>query len=63
MNNLTGVLNRRGKYEQAEEMHRQALRLKEVLGQGHPSTLSSMNNLAGVLSRQSKYERVEEIYR
>jgi hypothetical protein len=48
---------RQGKYEQAEEMHRQALGLREtVLGKEHPPTLMSMSNLALVLSDQGKYE-------
>jgi hypothetical protein len=35
------------KFEQAEEMHRQALRLCEtVLGEEHPSVLTSINNVA-----------------
>ena len=62
MNNLAMVLSRKGKYEQAEEMHRRALGLSEVvLGREHPSTLTSMNNLAGVLSDQGKYEQAEEM--
>jgi Tetratricopeptide repeat len=32
MSNLAGVLSYQGKYEHAEEMHRQTLRLKEALG-------------------------------
>jgi hypothetical protein len=60
MNNLAEVL-RHQKYEQVEEMHQQALGLKEtVLGEEHPSTLTSMNNLAGVLRDQGKYEQAEE---
>jgi tetratricopeptide (TPR) repeat protein len=52
-----------GRYEEAEEMHGQALRLQEmVLGKEHPSTLRSMNNLAGVLRDQGNYEDAEEIY-
>jgi Flp pilus assembly protein TadD len=52
----------RGKYEQAEEMHRQALGLMEaMLSTEHPSTLTSINNLASVLRHQGKYERAEEI--
>jgi hypothetical protein len=36
------VLSNQGKYEEAEEMHRQALGLSEtVLGKKHPSTLGS----------------------
>jgi tetratricopeptide (TPR) repeat protein len=63
MNNLASVLSNQGKYEQAEEMHRQALRLREtVLGKEHPSTLTSMNNLASVLSDQGKYEQAEEMH-
>jgi tetratricopeptide (TPR) repeat protein len=57
------MLSRQSKYEQAEEMHRQALRLKEtVLGKEHPSTLMSMNNLTLMLSDQGQYEEAEEIY-
>ena len=42
MDNLALVLSRQGKYEQAEEMHRQALGLREtVLGKEHPDTLES----------------------
>ena len=64
MNNPAEVLNDQGKYEQAEEIHRQALRLREtVLGEEHPSTLTSMNSLALVLSHQGKYEQAEEIHR
>ena len=64
MNNLATVLSDQGKYEQAEEMHRQALELREtVLGKEHPDTLTSMNNLASVLSDQGKYEQAEEMHR
>ena len=64
MNNLAIVLSKQGKYEQAEEMHRQALGLREtVLGKEHPDALRSMNNLAAVLSNQGKYEQAEEVHR
>jgi tetratricopeptide (TPR) repeat protein len=64
MNNLAGVLSHQGRYEQAEEIYRQVLRLWEtVLGKEHPSTLASMNNLAGVLSDQGKYEQAKETHR
>jgi hypothetical protein len=55
MNNLATVLRDQGKYVQAEEMHRQALRLSEtVLGKEHPFTLTSMGNLA-MVPRGSSY--------
>jgi Flp pilus assembly protein TadD len=58
------VLDNQGKYEEAEQMHRQALGLKEkVLGQQHPSTLGSMNNLAVVLGSQGKYEEAKQMHR
>jgi Flp pilus assembly protein TadD len=63
MNNLAGVLSGQGRYEQAEEMHRQALRLSEtMLGKEHPLTLTGMNNLALVLRDQGKHEQAEEIH-
>jgi len=58
------MLSDQGKYEQAEEMCRQALGLREtVLGKDHPFTLTSMNNLATVLRDQGKYEQTEKIHR
>ncbi|RYP17189.1 hypothetical protein DL767_010064 [Monosporascus sp. MG133] len=53
-----------GKYEEAEQMHRQALELrKAVLGGEHPDTLASINNLALVLNSQGKYEEAEQMHR
>jgi Tetratricopeptide repeat len=53
MSNLTNVLRNQGKYEEAEEIHRQTLRLSEtVLGKEHPDILMSMNNLANELTKQ-----------
>jgi len=59
MNNLANVLNY---HDQAEELHRQSLRLKEtVLGKGYPYKLISTSNLAEVLSDHGKYEQAEEM--
>jgi hypothetical protein len=53
MSNLAEVLNRQGKYEEAESMNRQTLaRQEKVLGPEHPDTLTSMSNLAEVLTSQ-----------
>jgi tetratricopeptide (TPR) repeat protein len=63
MNALALVLSDQGKYEQAEEICRQALRLREtVLNKEHPDTLTSMDNLALVLNGQGKYEQAEEMH-
>ena len=54
MNKMALVLTDRGKYKHAEDMHRQALGLREtVLGAEYLSTLTSMNNLGLVLSDQA----------
>jgi tetratricopeptide (TPR) repeat protein len=64
MNHLAQVLQRQGKYEEAEAMNRQTLALSEtVLGLEHPETLMSMSNLALVLQRQGKYEEAEAMNR
>jgi Tetratricopeptide repeat len=61
---LASVLRYQGKHEQAEEIHRQTLKLRErVLGKEHPDTLTSMNNLALMLNDQSKDEQAEEMHR
>jgi tetratricopeptide (TPR) repeat protein len=53
-----------GRYEVAVEMEENALNVRqELLGQKHPSTLTSMNNLALVLSGQGKYAEAEEMCR
>src|SRR5271156_4764717 len=64
MNNLAHMLSRPGRYQEAEEMHRQTLGLEEtVLGKEHPDTLASMNNVAVVLSHQDKDKQAEEMHR
>ncbi|UPX15250.1 uncharacterized protein EKO05_0005705 [Ascochyta rabiei] len=53
---LAGVLSSQERYNEAEELHQQALRgFREELGLLHPSTLTSISNLALVLQHQGKY--------
>jgi tetratricopeptide (TPR) repeat protein len=53
-----------GKYQDAEELCRQTLKLRtQMLGVEHPSTLTSMNNLAFVLNSQGKYKEAEAMHR
>ena len=41
----------------------QALQLpREVLGERHPDTITSLNNLAGVYDRQGRYAEAEPLY-
>ncbi|KAH7131167.1 P-loop containing nucleoside triphosphate hydrolase protein [Dactylonectria macrodidyma] len=54
----------KGIYEEAKEMNRRALEIREmVLGREHPDTLISINNLASVLQYQGKYEEAEQMNR
>ncbi|VBB80786.1 Putative protein of unknown function [Podospora comata] len=53
-----------GKYKEAEQIHRQALQLREkVLGKEHPKTLSSMNNLANAYLIARGNEGAEQMHR
>lgn len=62
MNNLAWVLVRQGNYDEAEQIHRQTLALREtVLGKEHPDTLASMNNLAVLLDYQGNYDEAKQI--
>jgi hypothetical protein len=54
------VLERQGKYEEAEAMHRHALRgYEKVIEAEHPDTLTSVNNVGLVLGRRGKYKEAE----
>ncbi|KAH6704103.1 hypothetical protein BKA61DRAFT_702694 [Leptodontidium sp. MPI-SDFR-AT-0119] len=49
MNNLASLFDSQGKYEAAEPLFEETLRLsKKVLGEEHSQTLTSMNNLASL---------------
>ncbi|KAM3068017.1 hypothetical protein ACMFMG_011064 [Clarireedia jacksonii] len=64
MSNFAVVLEKQGKYADAEAMNRQTLEIKEeVLGKTHPSTFTTMGNLAFVLNRQGKYTDAEAMNR
>jgi Tfp pilus assembly protein PilF len=50
VNNLGLVLGNRGKYEEAEVMHRRALEAREeVREREHPDTLTSVSKLGSLL--------------
>jgi tetratricopeptide (TPR) repeat protein len=63
MSNLARVLQRQGKYAEAETMNRQTLELKEeVLGKAHPATLLSVYCLAHLLQSKKEYEEASILY-
>ncbi|QBZ58570.1 hypothetical protein PoMZ_03525 [Pyricularia oryzae] len=62
--NVAEVYDLLGQYEEAEQMYRETLALREkVLGPENPSTFASINNLALVLKNQGKYEEAEQMHR
>ncbi|KAK9384161.1 hypothetical protein V1515DRAFT_589424, partial [Lipomyces mesembrius] len=62
--NLASLFNRKGKYETAEPLCKETLRLrKKVLGEEHPDTLTSMHSLASLFHSQGKYEGAEPLYK
>jgi tetratricopeptide (TPR) repeat protein len=64
MNNLANVLNRQGKYEEAEAMNRQTLaRYEKVLGPEHLNTLTSVHCLAHLLAKQRRIDESLRLYR
>jgi tetratricopeptide (TPR) repeat protein len=58
------LLQTQGKLSEAEPFYREALEgNRGVLGDDHPSTLTSINNLAGLLDQQSRWSESLEIRR
>ena len=52
-----------GRYDEAEPLYVECLQKKKVvLGENHPSTLSSINNLAGLYESQGRYDEAEPLY-
>ncbi|RDW59198.1 hypothetical protein BP5796_12122 [Coleophoma crateriformis] len=61
---LASVLERQGRYTEAESMNRRALEGREKeLGVNHPDTLTSLDNLALVLNSQGRYTEAESMNR
>ena len=63
LNNLAGLYDSQGRYEDAEPLYLQALEMtRKLLGQEHPYVASSLNNLAGLYKSQGRYEDAEPLY-
>jgi len=62
MSSLAGAYSRQGNYSDAEVLYKQCLdKMKIVLGESHPDTLTMMNNLACSYSLQGKSRDAEVI--
>jgi tetratricopeptide (TPR) repeat protein len=63
-NNLAAIHQRRGEYDQAEQLYVRSITIKErVLGPDHPELATTLNNLATTLRTQSRYAEAEALYR
>jgi len=61
---LASVAQDQGRYEEAEELFRQALEIDEkTIGRDHPDYSTRLNNLAVAVRAQGRYEEAEELYR
>jgi hypothetical protein len=57
MGNLALTYEDQGRWKEAEELQVQVMQImKRVLGDEHPSTLTSMGNLAHTLESQSRHK-------
>ena len=62
MNNLAFLYSSQWKYIESEQLYLECYKLrKEILGNNHPDTLTTMNNLAELYSKQGKYLESEEL--
>ena len=62
MNNLAATYHHQGKHRDAEVLYKQCLdKMKEVLGENHPDTLSTMSSLAATYGNQGKYRDAEAL--
>ena len=63
LNNLATLSEAAGKIKEAERYYFETLELdKEVLGEQHPSTATTLNNLGNFYFHQQRYARAEEYY-
>ncbi|KAI9652559.1 MAG: hypothetical protein M1821_008366 [Bathelium mastoideum] len=59
---FAGCLSEDGKYNEAEIAYKEVIKArKEVLGEEHPSTLTSMANLASTYRNQGRWKEAEEL--
>lgn len=62
VSNLGLLLNSQGRYDEAEAMHRRALKgTEKMLDPEHPDRLASVVHLGSCLDSQGKYEEAKAI--
>jgi CHAT domain-containing protein len=63
MNNLAVIYDFQGRYQQAEELHLETLRLrKSLIGEEHPQIANSLSNLGELYFSLGRYEEAQQKY-
>jgi len=62
LNNLAILYQSQGRYELAEPLFFQSLKLSETLAEDYPNVATSLNNLAKLYKLQGKYELAETLF-
>jgi tetratricopeptide (TPR) repeat protein len=61
--NLAMVFAKQGKYDEAEDLFKRVLSIREkALGASHPDVAATLNNIAAVNASQGKYDEAEGLY-
>lgn len=64
LNNLAEAYRQKGRYNDAEPLHKRALSIREQqLGTDHPHVAHSLNNIALLRQSQGRYGEAEPLYR
>lgn len=57
MNNLANTLDKQGQLDEAAKMKKEVVeKMRRILGEEHPDTISAMNNLASTLGDQGQLD-------
>ena len=64
LNNQAVNFETTGRYDEAEPLYRQAIKIgKKTIGEDHPDYATWLNNLAGLLRETGRYDEAEPLYR
>ncbi len=63
LNNLAGLYEEQGRFNEAEPLYERSLSFfKQELGDNHPDVATSLDNLASIYQSQGRYAKAEPLY-